>query len=190
MRGKSTNKARCLSGFGWLYRQFRCITGNFVLHFPREIRARLKISCRHLIERRNLDVLHHFVAKSVSASPDIPMCNLTKSHSRLLAILLSGAVLTACGGGSGSPAAAAPQAASSLTTVDASPTAIAPIAPIAPLAPPPATAPGSSSTPPDTSTPPPVTAPPVPAPPSDTVVVPGANVVTDIRFQSLSSATS
>jgi hypothetical protein len=28
----------------------------------------------------------------------------------------------------------------------------------------------------------------VPAPPSDTVVVPGANVVTDIRFQSLSSA--
>ena len=102
------------------------------------------------------------------------------SSSRLLVLLVT-AMLSACGGSAGGAPTAASES-RTLTTVEA---------PVAPSTLTPTAAPADSlvtspiATPPPTLTTPPPTPTPTPTPPQTdaTVVVAGANVVTDIRFQ-------
>jgi hypothetical protein len=112
-------------------------------------------------------------------------------HARLLMALLGTALLSACGGGGSSAPSAVPAPVTLTTpptagtTTPGTPNTTAPVLPT----PPTTTTPPTTSTPPSTNPPgtsPPITPPPPPAPlpPEDTLVVPGANVVTDIRFQS------
>lgn len=101
------------------------------------------------------------------------------SSSRLLVLLVS-AMLSACGASAGGAPTAAPES-RTLTTVEApaapgtlapAPAAVDPIA-TEPVAPPATTSPPATTTPT-----------PAPTAPDSPVVVAGANVVTDIRFQS------